>query len=341
MPLAVPDLVKSTRRSPTVVLAALVAAGWALPAAAASDPSWSRGRAVAVQVRLAQHGFSCGEIDGKWGKSSERALAAFKQSRGGRPTGRLDEATAAALGDAPVLTDYRITAEDVEGPFAAEIPDDMMEKAELPALAYTSPVEALAERFHASPDLLRALNPRARFEAGETLRVPAVHASAGSQVEPAALRSASAAGVPRATPDGGAKGARLVVSAGASALMVVGAGDEILHYAPVTAGSGHDPLPIGEWKVTAIERDPPFRYNPDLFWDADESHAKALIQPGPNNPVGAVWIDLSKEHYGIHGTSEPSQIGYETSHGCVRLTNWDALRVASLIAPGTRVSFRE
>ena len=112
-------------------------------------------------------------------------------------------------------------------------------------------------------------------------------------------------------------------------------------YAPVTSGSSHDPLPIGEWKVNVVSLNPPFNYNPDLFWDADPSHGKATLKPGPNNPVGLVWIDLSKEHYGIHGTPEPSTVGKTQSHGCVRLTNWDALKLAGLVKVGTKVVFTE
>jgi lipoprotein-anchoring transpeptidase ErfK/SrfK len=109
--------------------------------------------------------------------------------------------------------------------------------------------------------------------------------------------------------------------------------------APVTTGSRHDPLPLGQWTVTGIHRDPAFHYNPKLFWDADPSDARATVPAGPNNPVGVVWIDLSKEHYGIHGTPEPGRIGHVESHGCVRLTNWDALRVAELVREGTVVRF--
>jgi len=112
-------------------------------------------------------------------------------------------------------------------------------------------------------------------------------------------------------------------------------------YAPVTVGSERDPLPVGQWKVVGVSWNPTFNYNPDLFWDADPSHAKAKIPAGPNNPVGVVWIDLSKEHYGLHGTPEPRMIGKTLSHGCVRLTNWDALTVAALVRPGTDVFFVE
>jgi lipoprotein-anchoring transpeptidase ErfK/SrfK len=109
----------------------------------------------------------------------------------------------------------------------------------------------------------------------------------------------------------------------------------------VTTGSEKDPLPIGEWKVNGVGLQPEFRYNPDLFWDADPSHSKATLANGPNNPVGVVWIDLSKNHYGLHGTPEPANIGKTASHGCVRLTNWDALKLAGLVKPGTRVIFTE
>jgi lipoprotein-anchoring transpeptidase ErfK/SrfK len=130
-----------------------------------------------------------------------------------------------------------------------------------------------------------------------------------------------------------------MLSKSSGALTVRDASDRVVFYAPVTTGSDNDPLPIGEWKVTGVQYNPAFNYNPDLFWDADPSHAKARLAPGPNNPVGVVWIDLSKEHYGIHGTPEPSSIGKSESHGCVRMTNWDALELARLVKPGTRVVF--
>jgi len=116
--------------------------------------------------------------------------------------------------------------------------------------------------------------------------------------------------------------------------------DMIAQY-PCTSGSEHDPLPIGDWKVTGVFKNPKFNYNPDLFWDAKPKDSKATIAPGPNNPVGVVWIDLSKEHYGIHGTPSPGQIGHTESHGCIRLTNWDALELAGLVEKGTPVSLVE
>jgi lipoprotein-anchoring transpeptidase ErfK/SrfK len=132
---------------------------------------------------------------------------------------------------------------------------------------------------------------------------------------------------------------RIVVSKSASSLTVLDDAGTVIFHAPVTSGSEHDPLPLGKWTVTAVSRNPTFHYNPDLFWDADPSHAKAKIPPGPNNPVGVVWIDISREHYGLHGTPEPGKVGHTQSHGCVRLTNWDASYVASLVKKGTPVLF--
>jgi len=131
------------------------------------------------------------------------------------------------------------------------------------------------------------------------------------------------------------------VSKQSSALTVTDGAGTVLMYAPVTSGSQHDPLPLGQWTVTGVSRNPTFHYNPDLFWDAEPSHAKATIPPGPNGPVGVVWIDISKPHYGIHGTPEPGSVGHTTSHGCVRLTNWDALRLAAMVGKGTKVEFVE
>lgn len=276
-----------------------------------------------LQVLLNRAGFSPGVIDGKPGSNTWKALQAFQAAHDLPVTGKPDDVTwenLLAAGGNQMVVPYTITREDVDGPFIPRLPADMQEKAKLEVLAYTSPLEMLAERFHTTPEFLQALNPGARFAAGETLRVPnARHVST--------------------EPQEGRDDVRVVVSKSQGTLTVE-RGDDVLFFAPVTSGSEHDPLPLGDWKVTAVSRNPVFHYNPDLFWDADPAHSKARIAPGPNNPVGLVWIDLSKEHYGLHGTPEPSTIGKTASHGCVRLTNWDALTVAGLVRKGTPVHFR-
>jgi len=268
---------------------------------------------LAVQVMLDRSRFSPGEIDGKGGPNTTRAIEAFERAK----STTVAEAIA-AMGDEATVA-YTITAEDEAGPFT-EIPDDMMEKAKLKRLSYASLAEALAERFHASPALLKRLNPSALYVAGEQIQVPNVMAAP----EPTS-----------------GEGVSITVSKKTSALTLTDTTGAVIYHAPVTTGSEHDPLPLGEWKVTTIARNPSFNYNPDLFWDADPAHAKAKLPAGPNGPVGLVWIDLSKPHYGIHGTPEPATVGHTSSHGCVRLTNWDAIAVAALIGKGAKVTFTE
>ena len=276
--------------------------------------------ALGVQVRLDRAGFSPGEIDGHRGLNTTRALQVFAEAH------RLDAADEAAIvrrlseDAAPAVTTYAITAADVAGPFTPEIPSDLEQQATLPALNYSSFDEAIGERFHTSPALLKALNPGVALEEGAEIQVPNVHVT-----DEAAAPAAPAA--------------KVTVSRSRSSATAYDADGKVIFYAPVTSGSTHDPLPFGTWKVTGIDRHPAFNYNPDLFWDANPSHTKAKIAPGPNNPVGVVWIDISKEHYGLHGTPNPSTISRTTSHGCVRLTNWDALRLAGLVKTGTPVIF--
>jgi lipoprotein-anchoring transpeptidase ErfK/SrfK len=294
--------------------------------------------ALAMQVALDRAGFSPGVIDGQMGTNTRRAMEAYR----GRHSKEIEPI-------AEALIAYTIAPDDVNLPYTGEIPADLMKQSELPALSYTSPLEAIAERFHTSPQLLKRLNPAATFAAGEQLTVPNVEpfivpaprldAPAKPQRPERGTSGRNTAPKPvdaPAKPD-----VTVTVSRSTSALTVRDATNQTVFYAPVTTGSENDPLPIGEWKVTGVQYSPEFHYNPDLFWDADPSHAKAKLKPGPNNPVGVVWVDLSKEHYGIHGTPEPANIGKTASHGCVRLTNWDALRFAGLVKPGTRVVFTE
>jgi lipoprotein-anchoring transpeptidase ErfK/SrfK len=318
------------------------------PARRAGDDHATRDRLLAVQVRLDRAGFSPGEIDGRSGRNTELALQAYQRAHGLAVSGRPDAPTFAALEAADprdVLEDHTLAAEDVDGPWTP-IPEDLVAQAQLPSLGYSSPLERLAERVHASPQLLRALNPDVTFDtAGAVVRVPDVAASSPGPVGTSGSgeQTPGPTDARRAVSQGPPAGRDVLVrvSKQSGTLTVTGPDDAVLFHAPVTVGSERDPLPLGEWTVTLVKRNPIFNYNPDLFWDAEPSHAKARIQAGPNNPVGTVWIGISQEHYGIHGTPEPGRVGHTASHGCVRLTNWDAERLASLVTRGTRVLFEE
>ncbi|MEO8537718.1 MAG: L,D-transpeptidase, partial [Betaproteobacteria bacterium] len=227
--------------------------------------------------------------------------------------------TVAALGtDArPPLTAYTVAEKDVAGPFGT-IPSDMMERAKLEHLPYETPVEALSERFHLSPRALRALNPGRRFVAGDVLNVPDVDA-----------------------PKVQDKGLRVAIEKKKRLLRVVTRDDKTVAAFPISLGGERDIIEVGQYKIANEVKNPDFAYDPELIHGAKPHYTKAKIAPGPNNPVGVVWLGLSKPHYGIHGTPEPSRVGHEETNGCVHLTNWDAQRLAALVSPGTVVDVRE
>jgi lipoprotein-anchoring transpeptidase ErfK/SrfK len=279
--------------------------------------SGSRGPAVVrAAILLDRAHFSPGEISQVYTTNLGRAVTAFQKVHSLPPTAIVDPATWRALDqdDTPgiILVPYTVTPADVAGPFVS-IPHLMRSKAKLKSLGYESSLEELGERFHASPALIRMLNPGATLNrAGATLVVPNVHTA------PPAI-----------------KAGRIEVDGTSHTLTAFDAADNVVAMYPATVGSRHDPLPVGKWTIRGVEKNPVFHYNPGLFWDAAKGDQKAVIAAGPNNPVGVVWIDLSKEHYGIHGTPEPAAVGNTYSHGCIRLTNWDATDLAAIVGPGT------
>lgn len=297
---------------------------------------------IKLQILLDRAGFSSGEIDGTAGTNVRKAISAFQDAHGLPQAKRSDEATLQALASEELsepLVSYTITDKDAAGPFAESIPEDVMEQAKLPAMGYISILEELGEKFHCTPALLKQWNPESLFHAGDTILAPNLFNlpdDAQSQYSSSAkVRNENSGAIGTRTP-----GSTIIVTERTSDVVLKNSNGEIIFYAPATVGSEHDRLPIGGWKVTAIHRDPVFSYNPELFWDADPANIKVKIAAGPNNPVGAVWIGLNAPSYGLHGTPEPGKIGHSESHGCIRMTNWDALRLASLISPGTEVIFQ-
>lgn len=288
------------------------------------------GSAFDYQVLLDREGFSPGQIDDQFGRNTGLAIRAFQQANNLPPTGVPSCDTWRALrsrDQSDTIVTYAVSPDDLAGPFVPSIPDDMIAQAQLPSLAYTSPFEQLGERFHVSPEVLaKKLNAGVDLQAGVTIRVPNV---------PQEIPAVASAGDSIAS-----QTFAIEVSRESSALMLRDADNRLVFFAPATVGSEHDPLPLGDWKVKGVAWHPVFHYNPNLFWDADPADAKATIPAGPNNPVGVVWIAVDLPHYGIHGTPDPGTVGHSYSHGCVRLTNWDAAAVARAVRPGTAVRFR-
>jgi lipoprotein-anchoring transpeptidase ErfK/SrfK len=287
--------------------------------------SISRGEPTAVgirlQVLLERAHFSPGEIDGKFGENAKKALRAYAEAQQLASSDALTDEVWKKLttDNAAVLTNYTITEKDVAGPFLQKVPAKMEDTKGIPKLGYTSPREGLAEKFHMSEALLVALNPGQHFDrAGASIVVVDT-------------------GDPKAT--NAAKADRVEVDKVKQTVKLFDRSNALIAFFPATVGSEEKPSPSGTLKVTEISRNPTYGYNPDYHFKGVHSKKRFEIAPGPNNPVGTVWINLSAEGFGIHGTPSPGKVSKAESHGCVRLTNWDAERIASAVSKGTPVAF--
>jgi len=284
-------------------------AGEAIPAEPRPDAAVTR-----LQVLLDRAGISPGVIDGFDGANMRKAVQAFEFQQGLPPDGILDAELVARLPVGPVMRSYTITAED-EAAIVTPLPEDYAELAERDYLGFESVGELIAERFHMDEDLLAALNPGATFTAGETIHV----------VDPG--------------PDAKGEVAFIEADKRLRQLRAYAEDGRLLVAYPATIGSRDNPSPSGTHRVAAVAPEPTYTYNPEINFQQGDNTEILTLPPGPNGPVGTTWIDLSEPTYGIHGTPEPTLIDKVGSHGCVRLTNWDAHELAGMVSPGVAVAF--
>jgi lipoprotein-anchoring transpeptidase ErfK/SrfK len=340
-----------------VLTAAAAGMAWAQPSGtgAATDSAWVApgtpgspidGALFHAQVLMSAHGFSPGVIDGKAGESFKLALESFQESRGLDRTGKLDTATRRALlsADRPSTVMVQLGPDDVRSSYVYPFPSNPEKQAELDFLGYRNMLEKLAERFHTTPATIVALNgPDKRIGVGQTLRLPNVVPTSRDYAD---VKGEGAEAMRLLNIDSRQPQGDYVVVDKSEGVLKVYRGEageasdaQLVAAFPVTMGSKRYPLPIGRWKATTYAFMPPFKYQPEIL-NNPKTDKELDLPPGPNGPVGVAWLDLTKEHYGIHGTNEPQTIGRAESSGCIRMTNWDVLRLSRMLKPGFTAIFQ-